>query len=74
MAYEGRKDPFTLQDEYYSKLYRHSLSVTPFPIICPPLPLQLLGSSALSICPAVKAYISVTMSWILMKLDESVET
>ena len=34
----------------------------------------LLGSSALSVCPAIKAYISVTTSWILMKLGESVET
>ena len=31
-------------------------------------------SSALSVCPAIKAYISVTMGWILMKLGESVGT
>ena len=40
--------------------------------------LSLLGSSALSlslfVCPAIKAYISVTVSWILMKLGESVGT
>ena len=54
------------------KLYRHSLSVTPDPIICP----SLLGSLSLclSVCPTIKAYISVTMSWILMKLGESVGT
>ena len=57
------------------KLYRHSLSVTPETIICPSLsPRSLLGSSALSVCPAIKAYISVTMGWILMKLGESVGT
>ena len=28
----------------------------------------------LSVCPAIKAYISVTKSWILMKLGESVGT
>ena len=52
------------------KSYRHSLSVTPFPIICHFVPLSL----CLSVCPAIKAYISVTMSWILMKLGESVGT
>ena len=41
-------------------------TVTSVPIICP--------SSALLVCPAVKAYISVTMGWILMKLGESVGT
>ena len=35
-------------------LYRHSLSVTPETIIC--------DSLCLSVCPAIKAYISVTMS------------
>ena len=29
---------------------------------------------SLSVCPAIKAYISVTMGWILMKLGESVGT
>ena len=29
---------------------------------------------SLSVCPAVKAYISVTMNWILMKLGEIVGT
>ena len=52
--------------------YRHSLSVTPETIICPSL--SLLGSLCLSVCPAIKAYISVTMSWILMKVGESVGT
>ena len=28
----------------------------------------------MSVCPTIKAYISVTMSWILMKLGESVGT
>ena len=36
--------------------------------------LSLSLSSALSVCPAVKAYISLTMGWILMKLGESVGT
>ena len=58
--------------------YRHSLSVAPESVICPSLSLSLLGSSALSsalsVCPVVKAYISVTMSLILMKLGESVGT
>ena len=54
--------------------YRHSLSVTPETIICPSLLGSLLGSSALSVCPAIKAYISVTICWILMKLGESVGT
>ena len=31
-------------------------------------------SSAKSVCPAVKAYKSVTMDWILIKLGESVGT
>ena len=35
--------------------------MTPFPIICHSL-------LCLSVCPAIKAYISVTMSWIWMKL------
>ena len=49
---------------------RHSLSVTPFPIICHFVcPFVLL-----SVCPAIIAYISVTISWILMKLGESVGT
>ena len=51
-------------------IYRHSLSVTPETIICP----SLLGSVYLSVCPAIKAYISVIISWILMKLGESVGT
>ena len=38
------------------------------------VPLSLLGSLSLSVCPAIKAYISVTMSWILIKLGESVGT
>ena len=62
--------------------YRHSLSVTPETIIsvtpetiichflCPSVSLSL----SLSVCPAIKAYISVTISWILMKLGESVGT
>ena len=54
--------------------YRLSLSVTPFPIICPSLLGSLLSSLALSVCPAVKAYITVTLGWILMKLGESVGT
>ena len=33
---------------------------------------SLLGSLSLSVCPAIKAYISVTICWILMKLGESV--
>ena len=47
-------------------------TVTSVPIICH----SLLGSLslALSVCPAVKAYISVTMDWILMKLGGSVGT
>ena len=32
--------------------------------------LSLCPSLPLSVCPAIKAYISVTMSWILMKLGE----
>ena len=45
--------------------------MTPESIICPPpLSLSLLGS----VCPVIKAYISVTISWILMKLGESVGT
>ena len=51
-------------------IYRHSLSVTPDPIICP----SLLGSFSLSVCPAIKAYITVTMSWTFKKLGESVGT
>ena len=47
---------------------RHSLSVTPETIICHSLSLSL------SVCPAIKAYISVTIGWILMKLGESVGT
>ena len=39
-------------------------TVTSVAIICPSL------SSALFVCPAVKAYISVTMGWIFMKLGE----
>ena len=35
---------------------------------------DVLLSLALLVCPAVKAYISVTMDWILMKLGESVCT
>ena len=62
----------------YYYYYRHSLSVTPETIICPSLLGSLLGSSAprlsLSVCPAIKAYISITMNWILMKLGESVGT
>ena len=53
-------------------IYRHSLSVTPETIICHFLSLSL--SVCLSVCPAIKAYISVTISWILMKLGESVGT
>ena len=45
-------------------------TVTSVPIICPSLAL----SSALSICPTVKAYISVTMGRILIKLGENVGT
>ena len=45
-------------------------TVTPDPIICPSSDL----SSALLVCPAVKAYISVTMGWIMMILGESVGT
>ena len=37
-------------------------------------PLSLSLSSALLVCPVIKAYISVTMGWILMKLGESDET
>ena len=51
-------------------IYRHSLSVTPDPIICP----SLLGSFSLSVCPAIKAYSTVTMSWTFKKLGESVGT
>ena len=51
-------------------VYRHSLSVTPFPIICHSVPLSI----CLSVCPAIKAYIWVTIRWILMKLGESVGT
>ena len=40
-------------------------TVTSVPIIVP-------LSSAVFVCPAVKAYISVTIGWILMKLGESV--
>ena len=36
--------------------------------------LSLCPSVPLSVCPAIKAYISVTMSWILMKLGENVGT
>ena len=43
-------------------------TVTSVPIICPSLSLSL----ALSVYPTVEAYILVTMSWILMKLVESV--
>ena len=50
--------------------YRHSLSVTPETIICH----FLCPFVPLSVCPAIKAYISVTMSWILMKLGESLGT
>ena len=50
--------------------FRHSLSVTPETIICHSISLSI----SLSVCPAIKAYISVTMSWILMKLGESVGT
>ena len=61
-----------------NKVFIVSLSVTSFPIICPSLSLSSVLSSALSsalsVCPANKAYISVTMSWILMKLGESVGT
>ena len=55
---------------------RHSLSVTPETIICPSLSPRLLGSLSLplSVCPAIKAYISVTMGWILIKLGENVGT
>ena len=49
---------------------RHSLSVTPETIICP----SVCPFVCLSVGPAIKAYISVTMSWILMKLGESVGT
>ena len=49
-----------------SDFYRHSPSVTPNPIICPSL------HGPLSVCPAIKAYISVTICWILMKFSESV--
>ena len=52
--------------------YRHSLSVTPESIICPSL--SLSPRLCLSVCPAIEAYISVTISWILMKLGESVGT
>ena len=58
----------------YMLFYRHSLSVTPDPIICPSSAPQLSLSLSLSVCPAIKAYISVTMSLILMKLGESVGT
>ena len=36
--------------------------------------LSLSPRLCLSVCPAIKAYISVTMGWILMKLGESVGT
>ena len=56
-------------------IYRHSLSVTPETIICPSLLAPRLSPRlSLSVCPAIKAYISVTMGWILMKLGESVGT
>ena len=58
----------------YTQFYRHSLSVTPFPIICHFLSPSVSLSLSLSVCPAIKAYISVTMSWIMMKLGESVGT
>ena len=50
------------------KLYRHSLSdpISNYLSLSPHL--------CLSVCPAVKAYISVTIDWILMKLGESVGT
>ena len=51
-------------------IYRHRHSVTPETIICPSVPLSV----PLSVCPAIKAYISVTMSWIWMKLGGSVGT
>ena len=50
-------------------------TVTSVPIICPSSTLSLLALSlALLVCPAVKAYISVTIGWILIKLGESVGT
>ena len=58
----------------YTIHYRHSLSVTPETIICPSLSLSSAPRLSLSVCPAIKAYISVTMGWILMKLGESVGT
>ena len=65
--------------QFKSFSLRSTLSSQSF---CDPISdyLSLLGSSALSlslslsVCPAVKAYISVTMGWILMKLGESVIT
>ena len=51
-------------------LYRHSLSVTPETVICHFVPFSV----CVSVCPAIKAYISVPMSWILMKLGVSVGT
>ena len=51
-------------------IYRHRHSVTPETIICPSVPLSVCPF----VCPAIKAYISVTMAWILMKLGESVGT
>ena len=50
-------------------------TVTSVPIICPSLHGALSLSSALLVCPSDKAYISVTMGWILIKLGgESVGT
>ena len=53
--------------------YRHSLSVTTDPIICPSLLGSLSLFLSLFVCPAIKAYISVTISWILMKLGGHVK-
>ena len=38
------------------------------------VPLSSAPRLSLSVCPAIKAYISVTMGWILMKLGENVGT
>ena len=56
----------------YQVGYRHSLY---FDLSVPlSLSLFLSVSSALLVCPAVKACILVTIGWILMKLGESVGT
>ena len=71
----------SLQDSYWNTLYRHSLSVTPRSdylslLVSLSLSLRLSLSPwlSLSVCPAIKAYVSVTMSLIFMKLGESVGT